>query len=146
MSGLTFKEILTRTPGNRVELSQFVKITYLKFGNSRKLGVPKAICQSYSQDKDRAGKVKKFKYVTMMEFYADSKVKVSCSCADHLYRWEYALVRKKASYFTYSNHEKPVETNPRLIPACCKHVIALYKSLKLKGLVPKKSQLPDVTV
>lgn len=146
MAGLTFKEILTQTPGNRRELAQFVKITYLKYGKSKKLGVPKAICQSYSQDRDKTGKVKKFKYVTMIEFYKDNKVKVSCSCADHLYRWEYALVRKKASYFTYSNQEKPVETNPRLIPGCCKHVIQLYRVLKAKGLLPKKSELPDVSV
>ena len=146
MAGLTFKEILTRTPGNRAELAQHVKVTYLKFGNSRKLGVPKAICQSYSQDRDREGKVRRFKYVTMIEFYADSKVKVSCSCADHLYRWEYALVKKKASYFTYSNKEKPVSTNPRLVPGTCKHCIALYMTLRAKKLLPKKADLPDVSV
>lgn len=146
MSGLTFKEILTRTPGNRLELSQFVKITYLKFGKSKKLKVPKAICQSYSQDRDKGGGFKKAKYVTMIEFYADSKVKVACSCADHLYRWEYALVRKKASYFTYSNAERPISTNPNLVAGTCKHVIALWRDLKLKKLLPKKVDLPDVEV
>lgn len=144
MAGLTFKEILSRTPGNRLELAQFVKITYLKYGKSKKLQVPKAICQSYSQDRDKTGKVKKFKYVTMIEFWAENKVKVSCSCADHLYRWEYALVRKKASYFTYSNKEKPVETNPNMVPATCKHVIALWKTLKVKGLLPTARDLRDV--
>lgn len=143
MAGLTFKEILARTPGNRLELSQFVKVTYLKYGRSKKLGVPKAICQSYSIDRDAKGRVKKFKYVTMIEFYAENKVKVSCSCADHLYRWEYALVRKKASYFTYSNQERPVDTNPKLVPACCKHCIALYRELKMRKLLPKKADLPD---
>lgn len=146
MAGLTFKEIVARTPGSRLELSQFVKITYLKFGKSRKLQIPKAICQSYSQDRGKGGEVKKFKYVTMIEFYADYKVKVSCSCADHLYRWEYALVKKRASYPTYSNMERPVETNPKLIPGCCKHVIQLYSTLRLKKLLPKKADLPEATV
>ena len=146
MAGLTFKEILARTPGNRIELSQLVKITFLKFGKSKKLQVLKAICQSYSQDKTKGGGTKGMKYVTMIEFFAEDKVKVSCSCADHLYRWEYALVRKKASYFTYSNHERPVETNPKLVPGCCKHVISLYRNLKVRKLLPKKSELPDVKV
>ena len=146
MAGLTFKEIASRTSGTRLELSQFVKISYLKFGHSRKLGIPKAICQSYSQDKDSQGRVKKFKYTTMIEFYKDNKIKVSCSCADHLYRWEMVLVKHKASYNTYSNGERPKTTNPTNQISTCKHVLALHRYLGLKGLLPKKAELPDVSV
>lgn len=142
MTGLTFKEILAKTPGNRQELAQLVKLTYLKFGRSKKLGVLKAICQSHTPGARAAGK----KYATMIEFYADNKVKVSCSCEDHLYRWEYALARKKASYITYSNGERPKDTNPKMVAGCCKHCIALYATLRAKKLLPKKSELPDVTV
>ena len=137
MRGLTFRYIWEHTPANRVEHAAHVVVRSLKFGISKKLGVPKAIAQTWSKDMRKDGKPKMFKYSTMMEFYEGGKVTVSCSCADHLYRWEYALAKKNASYITYSNGERPANTNPKNIPGCCKHVIALYLDLRKKRMLPK---------
>ena len=137
MRGMTLTQIMEKTSPGRIALSQYVAIRNLKFGISKKLKIPKAIAQTFSQEKDKQGRTSMFKYSTMIEFYPEQKVKISCSCPDHLYRWEYALVRRNASYMTYSNGEPPLDTNPKLIPACCKHVIALARELKKQKLLPK---------
>lgn len=136
MSGMTLKQILDKTTASRFELAAYVAVRELKFGISKKLKIPKAIAQTYSQDKDKNGKPKMFKYSTMIEFYPKFKVKVACSCADHLYRWEFALYMRDASYLTYGNGEPPKDTNPKLIPGCCKHVVALVNTMKKQKLLP----------
>lgn len=138
MAGLTFSEILAKTPGDRREMSRQVRVVTLKFGTSKKLKLPKAICQSYSMPNgSKRISPGGLKYTTMIEFYEEHKVKVSCSCADHLYRWEYALARKKASYVTYSNGDAALTMNPRNVCGCCKHTIQLYSVLRQKGLIPR---------
>lgn len=137
MRGLTFRYIWEHTPPSRFASAANVVVRELKVGISKKLGVPKAIAQTWSKDPSKDGRPKMFKYSTMMEFYDEGKVKVSCSCADHLYRWEYALAKKNASYITYGNGDRPVDTNPKQVPGCCKHVIALYLELRKKKLLPK---------
>ena len=137
MKGMTLTQILRNTTSSRVELSAFVAVRNLKFGISKKLGIPKAIAQCYSKDKSGSGQPKLFKYATMVEFWPESKVKIGCSCPDHLYRWEYALTRKGASYITYSNGEPPIDTNPKLVPGCCKHLIALISAMKKQKMLPK---------
>ena len=134
---MTLVQILEKTTASRIELSAYVAIRNLKFGVSKKSGNPKAICQSFSKDTNKRGKTSLSKYVTMIEFYPKMKVKVACSCADHLYRWEYALVKRGASEFQYSNAELPVDTNPKLVPGCCKHVISLATTLRRQKLLPK---------
>lgn len=137
MRGMTLTQILQNTTASRVELSANVAVRSLKFGISKKLGIPKAIAQCYSQDRDSNGRPKLFKYTTMVEFHADHKVKIGCSCPDHLYRWEFALTKRNASYITYSNGEPPLDTNPKLIPGCCKHTIALITAMKKQKMLPK---------
>lgn len=137
MRGLTLQQIFQKTTPGRIELANHVVVRNLKFGISKKLGIPKAIAQTFSKDRDADGKPKTFKYTTAIEFHPEGKVKVACSCADHLYRWEYALAKRNASYFTYSNGQPPVDTNPKLICGCCKHVVKLSKELKRQKLLPK---------
>lgn len=139
MSGMTLVQILQKTTASRIELSAYVAIKNLKMGISKKLGVQKAIAESYSPERFK-GKTVIRKYATMIEFHDRDKVKVSCSCPDHLYRWEYALAKRDASYFTYSNAEPPVATNPKLVPGCCKHVVALASILRKKRMLPKTKQ------
>jgi hypothetical protein len=137
MRGLTLSRILEKTTASRIQLAAYVVVKNLKFGVSKKLGIPKAIAQTYSKDRDKDGRPKVSKYTTMIEFYPENKVKVACSCEDHLYRWEYALYRKNASYITYSNGEPPVDTNPKLVAGACKHVVKLAMELKRQKLLPK---------
>ncbi len=137
MAGLTLTQILSKTTASRIELSAYVTVKNLKFGISKKLGIPKAVAQCYSKEAGKDNRLKIYHYATMIEFYPKSKVKVSCSCPDHLYRWEYALARKGASYLTYSNAEPPTTTNPNLVAGCCKHVYRLADELKRQKLLPK---------
>lgn len=137
MKGMNISQLLKNTTASRIQLAAFVATRNLKMGFSKKLGIPKAICQSYSRDMAKDGKPKLLKYATMIEFHEAGTVKVGCSCPDHLYRWEYALTRRGASYHTYSNGEPPVDTNPKLIPGVCKHVVALISTLRRQKLLPK---------
>lgn len=137
MKGMTLTQILRNTTASRIELSANVAVRNLKFGISKKLQIPKAIAQCYSRDKGSNGKLQLFKYATMVEFHPGNLVKVGCSCPDHLYRWEYALARRNASYITYSNGEPPTDTNPKLVPGMCKHCVALVTALKKQKLLPK---------
>ena len=73
------------------------------------------------------------KYVSSVKFI-DKKlnVKVSCSCPDYMFRWEYANMTVGASDIIYGNGEAPNVTNPELRPALCKHLIALRRLIKEK--------------
>jgi hypothetical protein len=77
------------------------------------------------------------KYVTVITILNKKMhAKVSCSCPDFTYRWEVALEDRGSADIEYSNGDAPTITNPVLVPACCKHLVALYESVKTK-LVPK---------
>lgn len=88
-----------------------------------------------------------------------SRVVSSCTCARHLYMWEYANARVGLSFIYYSNGQPPVQTNPRMYPSLCKHGLVTFgyllrkratrkheaeKSLAqrkvLSGRAPKKAQ------
>ena len=126
---LTMKQILSATPASRKELAEDVRVRNLKIGTSKTKGVPVATAKTLSID-PKSGVKKMSQYVTFIEYYPSREVKVSCSCEDFLYRWEYVLAKKGASYITYSNGEKSRQTNPANIPGCCKHVVALHKAVQ----------------
>jgi hypothetical protein len=59
---------------------------------------------------------------------------VSCDCQRFKYFWEYALWKRGASMIRFCNGEPPVEKNPRMWPACCKHLyVVLSDILRKKG-------------
>ncbi len=63
-----------------------------------------------------------------------TEIWVSCDCERHKFTWEYSLWKRGASMIRFSNGEPPVETNPRLWPAACKHVyIVLGDILRKKN-------------
>ena len=57
-------------------------------------------------------------------------VKVSCTCDDYWATWEYALHRKGAADIKFSNGEKPIDKNPKLIPGVCKHLYRVLMGIK----------------
>lgn len=117
--------------------SKFVKILNYKEGRD-KSGQAVAMAKTYtpyelnvhhriqpSKDKNR--------YVSSITFI-DKKlnVKVSCSCPDYMYRWEFANAQAGAADIIYGNGDEPGSTNPGNVPGLCKHLIALRSAVKQK--------------
>ncbi len=135
-------QLYAKTAADRKYLASFVRLSATKIGHTRDgLGFIAAKTQSYKRLDSRGFLVpvppsQRSTYVSTILF-KDKKlnVKVACSCADNLYRWEYSNARKKAADIYYSNGEPPVSTNPRLIPGMCKHLCALY--MKIAHKVPR---------
>lgn len=134
-AGVDFKTMLRHAGLERERRAGKVLVKNLKFGVSRTLGIPKAIANTYSKDSPTF-RATYSKYTTFIEFLPQKKhLRVSCSCSDHLYRWEWALAQKLASYITYSNGESAATTNPKGLPGCCKHVIALHWAVEARGFL-----------
>jgi hypothetical protein len=62
------------------------------------------------------------------------KIRCTCDCARFVYNWEYALARRKAAEIKFGNGEPPVKTNPRMIPAPCKHLVKVLTRIIAKKL------------
>jgi len=116
--------------------ARFVKIVGYKAGRDKD-GLPTATAKTYTPREYKSGRVveshDKNRYVSSIKFL-DKKlnVKVSCSCPDYCFRWEYANHRQGASDIIYGNGEPPVETNPNLHLGLCKHILALRALVKQK--------------
>jgi hypothetical protein len=131
-SGFSCARILRATPPDRVDKSAFIKLTSVKSGTSKATGKRKLLAQSVSIDKKAPDRTK---YVNSMEFHGEDRVKLSCSCSDFTFRWEYALAQKGGADIFYSNGEPPVDRNPQMKPGCCKHLVALILMAKDRGLL-----------
>lgn len=125
---LTMRQIWQVTPGDRKERAQDVRVTKIRYGLNKLTKLPTALSTTYSVEIQN-GRPKQFKYVTLIEFLPKKHVKLSCSCGDFTFRWEYALWKKGAADLRHSNGEPPIDRNPALRPACCKHCLALYRQL-----------------
>lgn len=138
---LTIQYIIRRTDPERKADSAHVRILARKIGYTP-AGFGFIAAQTQSTHTRRAdGRLVrvtgKNKYVTVITILNNKMhAKVSCSCADFTYRWEVALEDRGAADIEYSNGDQPTMTNPVLVPACCKHLVALFNSVKTK-LVPK---------
>lgn len=136
--GLTLREILATTPASRKELSNNVALRSVKTGTSRRSGLEKIMAQAVSIDRSQDLRTK---YTTSIEVFpmnkgeAHSYVRLSCSCDDFMYTFEYALAQKGAAEIVYGNGEPPTDRNPRKIPGMCKHLCALSKEAKKVGFV-----------
>ena len=67
----------------------------------------------------------------------DVMCKVDCSCQDYKYRWAYANAAQDAGEMgtdtlNQCNGSVPRQTNPRLKPSLCKHLVALKDYLRTK--------------
>lgn len=132
---LSMDQILRYTTRDRIEKAQTtVKVTKLKLGVSKRTKLAMAIARVYSLDRVKTG-VQRNKYVTSITFLPKKKVKVSCSCSDFMFRHEYSLWKRGAADIIYGNGEAPDDTNPRLVPGTCKHVVAFWDYLGEKDLV-----------
>jgi len=129
---LTLKQIIAKTPSNRIEGARYVKPLRVQSGYNED-GQAFIAAQTYSTHEwsptlhTWVRSQNRPKYVTMITFL-DKKLhcKVSCSCADFMFRSEFALHSKGAADIEYSDGSPPDFTNPQLRPQTCKHVVRLY--------------------
>lgn len=132
---MRMQQIIDKSPNNRKDKATYVKIKEVKkVKTAHKTVIFKA---KTSSTHDNVGNPKRGSgstYVTSVETNGKMSV-VSCSCEDFAYRWEVALNKKKAARIQYSNGEDPVDTNPRMIPGCCAHLIRFGQVLLSKGEV-----------
>jgi hypothetical protein len=135
---MTMQQIMARTPSNRKQKAEYVRILEVKVKNtSYKTRIYKAKLNStHNVVNDQAvrKRVTPTSYVATVETN-DKMVVVSCSCEDFMYTWEMALVKRRAARIEYSNGESPDERNPRMIPGCCAHLFKFGELLIKKGKV-----------
>lgn len=134
---LTIKQLAKRTSEDRKQRALYVKIIAMKAGRTPEgLGFVAAKTYSTHTVNSKGELVRNpspTRYVSMITFI-DKKLhcKVSCSCDDLLFRWEFANAEKEAGDIEYSNGEAPNTTNPELKPSLCKHIMALYTKIQPK--------------
>lgn len=135
---MTMQQILDRTPQNRKQKAEYVRIQAVKVQKtSYQTTIYKAkISSTHNIVKDDAvrKRVTPTTYVSTVETNGKMVV-VSCSCEDFMYTWEVALSKKKAARIKYSNGEMPDDRNPRMVPGCCAHLHKFGQMLISKGKV-----------
>jgi len=116
--------------------SRLVKVVGYKTGTGKD-GIPTAVARTYTPLEYSLGGRRimrakdKNKYTSSIKFLDRGlHVRVSCSCPDYMYRWEYANNLVGASHIIYGNGEAPDETNPQYRPGLCKHLLALRTLVK----------------
>jgi hypothetical protein len=133
---MTMQQILDKTPRNRKDKAEYVKITESKIQKT-KYGTTIYKAKVFSIA-DNMGNPKRGGsrnvYVATVESNGKQCV-VSCSCEDFTFTFEYALNKKKAARIEYSNGESPDTRNPKMVPGCCGHLVRLGSTLIAKGRV-----------
>lgn len=125
---MNLAQILKNIEWGRKQRAEFVRIISYRYGYKRSNLMPKAIAKAYSK---RDGYTSAYKYVCSIECVdSKSNVKVSCSCPDFCFQYEYVLARRNAADIVYCNGEAPQEPKK---PGCCKHIFMLVKELRANG-------------
>ena len=135
---MTLNEIVRLSERLRRLNSRLVKIVGYKTGKDKQ-GVPTAVAKTWTPLEYSLGGHRFIRSRDLNKFTSSSKfldrkmrVRVSCSCPDYMYRWEYANNLVGASDIIYGNGEAPDETNPQYRPGLCKHLLALRTLIKTK--------------
>lgn len=126
-AAVSFRDIFRATPENRFANAEKVKLRKVKITRSGEQ-VVKAAGEAYSPGSSAGSS-----YETEIEFKPKKKVKLSCSCDDFVYRFEWVLFNRGSADILYGNGAPPDDTNPARMLGCCKHVIALRNYLVDKG-------------
>lgn len=68
-----------------------------------------------------------------------------CSCPYYTYNLEVVLARYNSSTIRYSNGQRPIVRNPRMIPHLCKHLVLTARAalMEKKDLVQTKLDLEE---
>lgn len=141
--GLPLMQILrnvTKFPSDRPGRALMVKVVGLRVGRSRATGLVTFVARTSSPELYGL-KWKVMQYATSIAFLDEKRVKLSCSCPDFLYRWEWALWNAGSADIRYCNGEPPFQTNPRAVPALCKHLIKLTSDVVDLGKMTRRFYL-----
>lgn len=139
---MKMQDILKRTPQSRMQGASYCVVKSSKRGRTS-YGTVVYSAKVYSTH-DHNFVEKKYTPVThvttvetnIKEMNPNKRmVVVSCSCDDFKFVWEFALNKRRAARLDYCNGEPPVDTNPRLIPGCCRHIACFSQKLLRKGYV-----------
>lgn len=140
---LTVKQLLKSTPSNIHTNAGYVKISKVVRGWSKKTTNPALRFQTVYSTHDHTGKKKNFPPEIHQSYVeglmgTDTKigqkyVRVSCTCPYFMYYCEAALHKHAAADIVYSNGDRPVVTNPSMVPMCCKHLVKVLEKIAEKG-------------
>lgn len=132
---MKLNQLVSKTDRMRKANARLVKVVGYKTGFDKKK-LPTAVAKTYTPREYTIGmrlvKAKdQNKYVSSIKFLNKQlDVKVSCSCPDFMFRWEWADAQVGAADIIYGNGEPPDETNPSHEIGLCKHLVALRKLIK----------------
>ena len=120
--GLTMRQIIRNTPPGRRQSAHDCKIRELKMKTDRtktNLIFLAKTSSSYTASGAQKPKPSIMTYVSSIQVLNKTGwVKVSCACDDFWAVWEVALNKAGAADIEYSNGEKPVDKNPRMVAGC----------------------------
>lgn len=138
--GLSIARILDATTADALNFGHEIVIESAKKFRTGK-GLPAVTSKSWHRDPLRPDAAKRIHESTIIardeQDTPISKAKavfISCDCEDWCYRWEYACATYGATRIMYGNGAPPVITNPQEVPGCCKHLVALLRYVRDKGI------------
>ncbi len=137
---LTIAQIINKVDPGRLDRSEYVRITRLKYGLSKQTKLPKAVALAYSK---RENYISPARYTCLVKAIDDKgNVKLSCSCPDFTFHgYEYNLYRRGAADIIYGNGERPTVNNYGV--GCCKHLVMLINELFVQKKLDKLLNFKD---
>lgn len=147
-SQLTIKQVLRslyKFPGGyeRIQRVPQVKVTSFKRGYSKSMDLTRFLARTRTPEQ-LGGRVVMQNYTTMLDFRGPRYAKVSCSCPDFVYTWEWALWKHGNADIVFGNGEPPDSRNPAHLPGCCKHLVALINRMVKEGYLTTDFEIPKV--
>lgn len=133
---LSLSTILKSTPRRWIRGLSSVRVLSQRTLTFRSMDSISALVKIY-KTLDEAGKsppIRTHKIIVSRKeknvpFYMNKSIMVFCDCEDFMYRWEFALFSRKATFLIRSDGNPPGETNPMLTPGACRHVAKMLSVL-----------------
>lgn len=132
---MKLNQLVNKSDKMRKANARLVRVVGYKTGFDKKK-IPTAVAKTYTPKEYVIGmRLRRArdqnKYVSSIKFLNKKlDVKVSCSCPDYMYRFEWANAQLGASDIIYGNGDPPDVTNAEHRPGMCKHLLALRTIIK----------------
>lgn len=137
--GITIQRILKSCDSLRLMGGRQITITKFKrFKTVKGFPAVKAMC--YHRDPVRPNAIRRDHEVSVVGIQdpnlplSKQRIYCSCDCEDWVFVWEYAVAAHGGTKVMYGNGEPPVFTNPELAAGACKHVVAVFNEILVKGI------------
>lgn len=115
--GLSLGQLYKATPDGRKTDALQVTVLNLTKGSTAKSGFPGVKAETQSSGPRYKTQVAGTE--ASVPVYKQKRVRVSCSCPDYMFNWEYANNYHNAGPLVYGNGDPPLQTNPSLNPGLC---------------------------